>query len=885
MLLPTNVSTGQVKGQFIVGLVDGADGFIDGNTEPDVIPAAGFVTFTASVPYLPDPTASPNPVTILQTSVVAVLDSEGYLCTPAPGTLEPSYRFVRLIATDDPDLSVTGWTWTATYAFTTMSGQKLAIPSHSFAVPSGGAVDLASVVKIPSSTGIGTEQAEALAASAQAAAVSAAAAAAASAAAAELAAEAAQVTDAGISTLIAGAGTATQEAVTDLVTASNSAKLDTDDAVGIYQSQASLDAAAAAKASSNGTALNNAVKAVANAAAATASGPKLDAATAAATYAVKSVETSKLDASQKGAASGVAPLGSDSKVPDANLPQRLQDADLNTKIDGRVTPAVNTAVPPAVSSYIANDPSVVSSAATAAQNTAGIILPVKANTSYAAGQRAVTPSGDYASAKIAFTTGAGGYVATNWNPSDLTARQDGRVLAAGTDFHAVAEEGWHKILDFPGAGVNAPWTGVRGEMHVSAMSATNRILKFWSYETTPRLAEKTCVSGVWGSWREIGPASLDTRLTALESKPNTVSPVSGLKVVPLQLTLGSATQADAALTGTRRYLMKWNAPIQRVRVNIQNVHPSSGTLRTGAVDFTGLWVGKHASNGAFTAAPTQVATAFSTPADGSKWVSKWFNLDQTPGVEDLLSFGYTASNGTVFQIGGSGWKTDAPADASATNPAGMTADGSMPFYIWLEAETYATTPHIAVFGDSLSSGVSAGGVNYSMLSQYCWGKKALPTHYSNSGDTMQSWAGDLNSFKWKVFDGLAKPDALIWAMGSNDLFADPITLAQAQGYFNTLYPQMLSRVSQNIYLANITPRTAVTGANEVKRRDYNTWLTGLPNGARDLFNFRDAVSADDETLMPAYDADGVHMNAAGYAAEAATITRPVTTPPVMYQAL
>ena len=256
-----------------------------------------------------------------------------------------------------------------------------------------------------------------------------------------------------------------------------------------------------------------------------------------------------------------------------------------------------------------------------------------------------------------------------------------------------------------------------------------------------------------------------------------------------------------------------------------------------------------------------------------------------PGVEDLLSFGYTASNGTVFQIGGSGWKTSAPTDAGATNPAGDDRqDGSMPFYIWLEAETWATTPHIGVFGDSLSSGVSAGGVFNSMLSQYCWGKKALPTHYSNSEDTMLSWASDLNSYKWHVLDGLAKPDALIWAMGSNDLLADSVTLADAQASYNTLFPQMLERVSRNIYLANITPRTAFKPGRTRRSEGTTTpgW-PGLPNGARDLFNFRDAVSADDESLMPAHDVDVTHMNAAGYAAEAAaTITRPVTTPPVMY---
>ena len=55
-------------------------------------------------------------------------------------------------------------------------------------------------------------------------------------------------------------------------------------------------------------------------------------------------------------------------------------------------------------------------------------------------------------------------------------------------------------------------------------------------------------------------------------------------------------------------------------------------------------------------------------------------------------------------------------------------------------------------------------------------------------------------------------------------------------------------------------------------------------GAPDLFNFRDVVSVDDEQMLkPEYDADGVHLNAAGYAALAASITRPVTTPPVMYQ--
>lgn len=317
MQLPTNIATGRVTGQFVAGVVDG----VDVDQDPDAVPAAGFVTFTASVPYLPDPTASPNPVTVLSTSIVAVLDNEGYLCTPVEGTLEPSYRGVRLIATDDPDISVTDWTWNATYSFSTVAGQKLAIPTHSFAVPSGGTVDLTTVVKVPSSTGIGTEQAEALAASAQAAAISSAADAAAAQAAAAAAAAEASANDAGVTTLLTTDGTSTKAAVTALVTSSNSDKLDTDDAVSTYQSQAALDAAVAAKVNTGGTSTKAAVQAIADASAEAAAEPKLD-------------------ASQKGAASGVASLDSGSKVPVAQLPAATtstagtQSAADKTKIDG-----------------------------------------------------------------------------------------------------------------------------------------------------------------------------------------------------------------------------------------------------------------------------------------------------------------------------------------------------------------------------------------------------------------------------------------------------------------------------------------------------------------------------------------------------------------------
>ena len=169
-MLSSNVLSGRVVGRFAVGVVDG----VDEDDEPDLIPARGTVTFTASVPYLPNVAASP-PITILGSPRVAVLDEEGYVCTPNPAN--PSVagkRGMRLEATDDPGAGVTGWTWNATYRFTDAKGSPLmvSIPTFAFELPAGEERDLTRVVKIPSSKGIGVERAEALADMAAAAALS-----------------------------------------------------------------------------------------------------------------------------------------------------------------------------------------------------------------------------------------------------------------------------------------------------------------------------------------------------------------------------------------------------------------------------------------------------------------------------------------------------------------------------------------------------------------------------------------------------------------------------------------------------------------------------------------------------------------------------------------
>lgn len=169
-IMPTNIGSGRVVGRFIFGVVDGEDA----NEEPDLIPAKGTITFAPSIPYAPNATDVGGPVTIVPATVTAVLDADGYVCTPDPeDPTKAGYRGVRLFATDDTDLSVQNWTWTVTYKLAAIPGASAAIPAHSMTLPEGETVDLTTVVKAPASQGYGIPQAEAAALRAEAAAVTA----------------------------------------------------------------------------------------------------------------------------------------------------------------------------------------------------------------------------------------------------------------------------------------------------------------------------------------------------------------------------------------------------------------------------------------------------------------------------------------------------------------------------------------------------------------------------------------------------------------------------------------------------------------------------------------------------------------------------------------
>lgn len=142
--LPLNVGYGTVIGRYLLAYADSSD--VD--PYPDGKPASGTILFTPSADYVKNASATPDPVTILPSTVSCNLDSEGYILGP------DGNRGVRLIATDDTDNNPSGWTWSVYYRLTDELGVATnTIPSHSISLPEGTTVDLTTALPVPDANG------------------------------------------------------------------------------------------------------------------------------------------------------------------------------------------------------------------------------------------------------------------------------------------------------------------------------------------------------------------------------------------------------------------------------------------------------------------------------------------------------------------------------------------------------------------------------------------------------------------------------------------------------------------------------------------------------------------------------------------------------------
>lgn len=153
---------GKVIGKFVTPVVDS----MDPDTYPDLVPLVGTITFLSVADRLIDPSASPDPVVMASTPIVAVLDANGYLSTPGPSnTIQ--YKGMWLVASDDPELNPTNNQYVVTYSLS-LEGKVVQLPSHRLFIAGGSTIDLGAVIPPAAVEPIGIAQAEAAAASAAA---------------------------------------------------------------------------------------------------------------------------------------------------------------------------------------------------------------------------------------------------------------------------------------------------------------------------------------------------------------------------------------------------------------------------------------------------------------------------------------------------------------------------------------------------------------------------------------------------------------------------------------------------------------------------------------------------------------------------------------------
>ncbi len=364
----------------------------------------------------------------------------------------------------------------------------------------------------------------------------------------------------------------------------------------------------------------------------------------------------------------------------------------------------------------------------------------------------------------------------------------------------------------------------------------------------------------WSQWSQIGSGSGDNAPPMLRTAPPNV----GFKTAPIALTLGYGG-AQTTGSGTTSVIQYMPQQAVRARLHLRNRNPRYAMADSPAVTITNVRLRVHTGGGEGNNSITlpNGSTGTEYPWGGMEYQSGWFDVPEAQKGAEIVAQYSWSSAGTIQRNIGTGWEN------------GTRNDTPPVLFAWLEVEVPASTPVVAAFGDSLSSGVSSSRpVVDSWIDQWARAHDAIPAHWSHSGDKASGWSSATVS-KWGGLYGwdIAAPDAVIYLMGgSNDLSESTITLTEMQARIADNASLIRSFLTPNVFAGTLLPRTnqPVGSTFETVRRQVNTWLER--SGAfREVYPFAAAISDDDETIRSEFDADGIHLNTAGYAALASAI--------------
>lgn len=368
--------------------------------------------------------------------------------------------------------------------------------------------------------------------------------------------------------------------------------------------------------------------------------------------------------------------------------------------------------------------------------------------------------------------------------------------------------------------------------------------------------------------------------------------VDGTRNVPILLTSSlSPVTVNDVVAQHQRHPFKIAADVRRARVRIRNYNLFSEVSQAGAISFTGVYFGAASTTsvgnltGNITGTPVQVLGAFSTPADGSEYVSAWFDLNYSAYAEGMFSFGWTAAAGQVIHRSRAlTWVSATPGDAAVANPT-MTLTQTAYFDIVIEVEVSATVAVVAYQGDSLTVAFSGGGSNQPQIIRDSWANQHALQHghlamlYAYSGSKLSDWA-DTAAYKWTRWAAMTKPDAAIIALGSNDIFdsAAPADLATVQSRLQTMIVNVRAQLTKQVYVTTVLPRIGSDPAKEAVRVAYNDYLRGAPQYVMNTWDVAEALQDPSNIAnlrAPFAGADGAHLTRGGNRRQATAVGAPL----------
>lgn len=262
---------------------------------------------------------------------------------------------------------------------------------------------------------------------------------------------------------------------------------------------------------------------------------------------------------------------------------------------------------------------------------------------------------------------------------------------------------------------------------------------------------------------------------------------AGLKTVPVAVSTGAGGVGE--LSGRYRVLAQITAPVTRFRVHFSTAHPiwegNRGPSTLGAV-----YIGHRSGSTGITNQIT-LKTGNTTVAAAGEWVSQWITHDLSR--ETLIDFQVTATN--AYNLIAPAWKQAGSSWAQQT---------TIPLWVWLEVETYAETPTVALVGDSTGAGSGSHmPVWDAALHIHARSERFIPVLYASSGDLLEGNTDpkDRNYQRWA---GFGPYDSVIIQAGSNDLH-NGATLSAMQEHYLAV-TEAVAQLSPVVIGATVKPR-------------------------------------------------------------------------------